>query len=197
MVRKSAGERALLPLTENQELSYPSDQQRLLTPRVEFPRVDVARGVQVRDIMTERVVTVPRSASLHEVTRRMRAFHVSGLPVVDGRGHVAGIVTETDVARVLGEKLGMSPLGVLLHETPLPLALQDEATLNRYRETLSRAKVKDVMSPDPVTIFPEASVEEAIRLMREERVNRLPVVKDGKLVGIVARQDLLAALLPT
>ncbi len=197
MVRKGAGEGVLLPLTEDQELSYPSDQLRLLRPRVEISPPDAARALRVRDVMTTRVVTVPGNASLHEVTRRLRSFHVSGLPVVDARRHVTGIVTETDVARVLGEQLGMSPLGVLLHETPLPLALQDEATLNRYRDTLARAKVRDVMTPDPVTVAPEATVEEAIRLMREERVNRLPVVENRRLVGIVARQDLLAALLPT
>ncbi len=194
---RTEGEGVLLPLTEEQELSYPSDQLRLRATTPRSARLEVVYNLRVRDIMTRAVVTIRRNDPLHEVTRRMRAFHVSGLPVVDAKGHVVGIVTETDVARVLGEKTGASPLGILLHETPLPRDLEDESLLNRYRSTLARVKVRYAMTPDPVTIGPRETVEAAVRLMQSERVNRLPVVEKRRLVGIVARQDVLTALLPT
>lgn len=187
---------ALLPLTEDQELSYPSDQLRVRPVARRESATQLVYNLRVRDIMTTRVVTVRSDAPLHEVTRRMRAFHVSGLPVVDARGRLVGIITETDVARELGERAGASPLDVLLHETPLPLAVQNEALLNRYRETLGRVKVSQVMTPDPVSISAGETLETAVRRMKEERVNRLPVIEEGRLVGLLARQDLLAALLP-
>ena len=187
---------ALLPLTEDQELSYPSDQLRVRPIARREEASPLVYNLRVRDIMTTRVVTVRSDAPLHEVTRRMRVFHVSGLPVVDGRGRLVGIITETDVARELGERAGASPLDVLLHETPLPLAVQNEALLNRYRETLGRVKVKQVMTPDPVSISAGETLETAVRRMKDERVNRLPVIDEGRLVGLLARQDLLAALLP-
>lgn len=190
-------EMASLPLTENQELSFPSDQQRVRVGGSSgAPGRSSDRGC-VRDVMTVRVVTVPADVSLHEATRRMRSNHVSGLPVVDADGDLVGIVTETDIGRVLGRGPGASPLDLLLHEFPLSAEQQHEAILNQYRETLARVRVREAMTPDPVTISPTATIASAVGKMREEKVNRLPVVEGHRVVGIVARQDLLLALLPT
>ncbi|HYK94200.1 MAG TPA: CBS domain-containing protein [Thermoplasmata archaeon] len=198
MARRRESETAALPLSEEEEFSYPATSRRGSRTSVRPASAPtLVYNLRVRDTMTRKVVTVLADSPLHEVTHRMRAFHVSGLPVVDADGRLVGIITETDVARVLGERTGASPLDVLLHETPLPLALQDEAMLNRYRETLSHVKVRDVMTPAPISIGAGDTLETAIRRMKEERVNRLPVLEEGRLVGLIARQDVLSALLPS
>jgi CBS-domain-containing membrane protein len=195
MTRSAEGS-AWLPLTELEEQSFPSDQLRLRSRAPDLTGMPSLRRRKVREVMTTAVVTVRPDAALNEATRRLRSNHVSGLPVVDGRGRLHGIVTETDVARVLGERLGASPLDLLLHMPRLPPAAQDESTMNRFRETLRRLRVRDAMTPDPVTIGPDEPLATALERMREERVNRLPVVKGRRVVGLLARQDLLTALLP-
>ena len=196
MPRKGSPAGALLPLSEDEEQAYPSVPPRMEPARRGSPGKDIVYNLCVRDVMSKRVVTVLADSPLHEVTRRMRAYHVSGVPVLDGQGRLAGIVTESDVTRVLGERTGASPLEVLLHDTPLPLAMQNDAMLNRYRETLARVKVREVMTPLPISIGAGETLETALRRMREERVNRLPVLEGGRLVGVIARQDVLTALLP-
>ena len=195
MTRSAEGS-AWLPLTEMEEQSFPSDQLRLRGQGPSLAAMPSLRRRKVREIMTTAVVTVAPEAPLHEVTRRLRANHVSGLPVVDARGRLTGIITETDLARVLGERLGASSLDLLLHSTRLPPAAQDEATVNRFRETLGRLRVREAMTPDPVTIGPDESLATALERMRDERVNRLPVVEGSRVIGLIARQDLLTALLP-
>jgi CBS domain-containing protein len=69
--------------------------------------------------------------------------------------------------------------------------------LKRFEDRLRKAiasKVEDMMTPDPITISPDASVKEAARLIAERRHNRLPVVEHGRLVGVVTRLDVLEAL---
>lgn len=193
---RNARERAALTLIEDPELSLPSDPVPLEERPVARHAGSRARPSRVEDVMTRRVVTVPADASLHEATRQMRSNHVSGLPVLDTAGDLVGIITETDVGRVLGRGPGASPLDLLLHEFPRYVEQQHEAILSQYRATLGRMSVREAMTPEPVTIPPEAPITAAVQRMREERVNRLPVVEGRKVVGIVARQDLLLALLP-
>jgi CBS domain-containing protein len=114
------------------------------------------------------------------------------VPVVNDGGRCVGIVTEADL--VLSEE------GADLH-LPHYIALFGGVVflepLKRFESRLKKAfasKVKDMMTSDPVTIGPDASVEEAGRVIAERRHNRLPVVEHGRLVGVVTRVDVLDAL---
>jgi CBS domain-containing protein len=72
-----------------------------------------------------------------------------------------------------------------------------EGLLVRYRHTLRRTRVGSAMTPDPVSIGPEATIEEASQALIEHKVNRLPVVDKGRLVGILSRTDIVRAIMPT
>jgi CBS domain-containing protein len=115
----------------------------------------------VRDAMTENPSSVDASASVVEAAKLMRDQQVGSLPVTDG-DNVVGMITDRDITTsVVAE------------------AADPEKT-----------SVGDVSSGDAISVGPDKDLEDALRLMASNQVRRLPVVEDGKLVGIVAQADI-------
>ena len=138
--------------------------------------------MRVKDLMTRDVATVGESASLKEVARLMVERGVSGIPVVNSERLVLGVVSEADlIVKAASRPESAGVLGSLF---------SSEAIDERL---LSATTAAEAMSTPPVTIDVDRSVGEAARLMVEHRVNRLPVLNDGRLVGIVSRADLVRA----
>jgi CBS domain-containing protein len=143
--------------------------------------------MKVRDVMTTRVVTIHSDASATQAAELMLQHGISGLPVVDADGNVVGIVTEGDFLR-------RAELGT---ERRRPRWLEFLAGPGQLAAEYTRAagrKVDDIMTSDVRTIDEEIELSEVVRLMESHRIKRLPVVRDGKLVGIVSRANLLHAL---
>jgi CBS domain-containing protein len=143
--------------------------------------------MKVRDIMSPRVISVAPEAGILEAIRLMLQNHISGLPVIDRFGALVGVVTEGDFLRrseTSTERRRPRWLEFLVG----PGRLADE-----YVRTHART-VKDVMTPEPVTIAEDAALEEAVALMEGRRIKRLPVVRGAEVVGIVSRANLLHAL---
>ena len=149
--------------------------------------------VEARHIMTKQVLTVRGSATLAEAAKVMRKHHVSGLPIVDKAGRVLGILSEKDVLRSLEEPLPSS-LPASLIDLVLTGGAGAQASLDKLRDHLEANRVERWMTPDPIVVPPEASVADIAELMRERKINRVPVVEGKRLVGIVTRYDVLNAL---
>jgi CBS-domain-containing membrane protein len=113
--------------------------------------------------------------------------NVSGLPVIDATGNVVGIVTEHDLLRQHTNGSRSHPPHWLQFMIKR-LEMAGESV--RFHEK----KVGEVMTRDPLTVTEDTPVEEACRLIGKHGIKRLPVVRDGRLVGIVARADLVRAL---
>ena len=144
--------------------------------------------------MTTEVVTATPDDSLFDVARVMRESRVSGMPVIAPDRTVLGIISERDLVRELHRAAGIfSFRGVL----DLVLAIEGvegpERLLAGVRH-LKTARVRDAMSPRPVTVGSDDTLSEALRLMGQYDINRLPVVDAGRLVGIVTRSDVLRAI---
>jgi CBS domain-containing protein len=122
--------------------------------------------MKVGEVMSRRVVAATPHATCQDLAKKMLSGFFSGLPVVDEQQRVIGIVTEFDILKVLQ---------------------------NREQYGFCSATAEEIMSKEPVCINEDAEVDEAIRLMRERRFIRLPVVRDGKLVGVISRGDILRA----
>ena len=138
--------------------------------------------MKVKDIMTVDVATVGQSASLKQVARVMTDCGVSGLPVVNADGYVLGVVTEADIiAKAASRPESLGVLGTLFR----PPGVDDRR--------LAATTAGQAMTTPPVNVDVDSSVAEAARLMVEHQVNRLPVVKGRKLVGIVSRADIVRA----
>jgi CBS domain-containing protein len=135
--------------------------------------------------MTEGVLSVTPGASLREAATVLVEHRVSGLPVVDDMGEVVGVLSETDIV--------MKASGGTEHSGYLAWFFDSDLT----GEKVAAETVGQAMSSPAVTITPDRTVHEAARNMIEERVNRLPVVRDGKLVGILTRSDIVRAFTRT
>ena len=139
--------------------------------------------MHVADLMSSPVQTVPPDATLKQVADTLVAHRISGLPVVDADGKVLGIVSEADILRKekgADERPG-GVLGWFFYESP-----------DVQRKVAARL-AGDAMTSPAVTVEPWQPAQRAAGLMVDHGVNRLPVVDEGKLVGIITRNDLLRA----
>ncbi len=147
--------------------------------------------VRVREAMTVPVVQLAPHDALAVALARLRNADVTGGPVVSEDGQVLGVLSERDIAKAVGARwLSSRPLEVLDLVLPgSPWARPD--ALRSLREGLQGLLVEDAMTTPPETVEADAPLGEAVRRMKLRRVNRLPVVQDGRLVGILTRRDLL------
>lgn len=143
--------------------------------------------MKVRDIMTADVVSVKRDTSINEIAKVMGARDISGVPVVDN-GVVIGIITELDLI-VRNTRMDMPHFLLILDLGTIPLELPGQYQ-ERMRHMLG-THAEDVMSRQVVTVGPDDNVEHLAELMVKRRVNPVPVVEHGRLVGIVSRADLI------
>jgi len=143
--------------------------------------------MRVRDLMTLGVFTVRTDTPVHEVAKLMSQHDVSGVPVLDAHGRLAGIVTELDLI-VRNGRLEM-PVFLQIFDAVVPLELPGHLQ-NRLRHMLG-THAADVMTRDVHTIGPDAEVEDLAQLMVKHDANPVPVVEGGKLVGIVSRSDIV------
>jgi CBS domain-containing protein len=146
----------------------------------------------VSEIMDTDPVTVAPETSVEDVVAAMRDHELPGLPVVDSEGTVWGMVTEADL--VLPDEDGDLHIPHYINLFGGTVFLEP---LSRFGDRLRKAfaaNAADMMTRDVDTVGPDTTVREAARLIHETGHNRLPVVQDGKLVGVVTRLDVLGAL---
>jgi CBS domain-containing membrane protein len=137
-------------------------------------------------LMTREVIRVKRKTPLGEVAETMARNNVSGLPVVESDGSVAGLITEKDFLRRLAPQNQGSLMGVIA------------ACLQAAGQTALALREKwaeDIMTSPALTLREDASLGEILRLFRERTINRAPVLNEqGRLTGIVTRADVLRIL---
>lgn len=119
------------------------------------------------DIMTRKVITIHSEASAQEAAQLLDQFRISGLPVVDTQGDLIGIITEADII----------------------------SKVNRYGLLdQSGLRVADIMSRNVTTVDEDTPVGDIATLLTERKIKRVPVVRQGRLVGIVSRGDIVHAV---
>jgi len=143
--------------------------------------------MKASDIMTRSVVSVTPETSIANAARLMVLRHISGLPVIDARGAVVGIVTESDLLR-RGET-GTAPR----HPRWVELLLGPGRLAEEFTRTHAR-KVGEVMTTDVASVSSETDLSDLVQRMNKRRIKRLPVIDNGLLVGIVTRANLMRAL---
>ncbi|MDF2118608.1 CBS domain-containing protein [Roseiarcaceae bacterium H3SJ34-1] len=143
--------------------------------------------MKTADVMTDRVISVRPDASVAAAAKVMDENGVSALPVTDSENHILGIISEGDLIRriEIGTKKRHS-WWLRLLTGPAPAAsdfVKSHAT-----------KVLDVMTKDVISVPEDAPLEEVATLMERYQVKRLPVVRDGKVIGIISRANIVRAL---
>lgn len=145
----------------------------------------------VADIMTRDVITVKRETTIRELANIFETRHVGSLPVVDDAGNLVGIVSASDLVEQ-GRNLHI-PTVISLFDWVIPLG--GERSLERDLQKITAQTVGEVCSTDVVTISPGDPVSTAADIMSTHKLHALPVVEGGKLVGIVARIDIIRNLI--
>lgn len=118
----------------------------------------------VKEAMNKEVKVISPSSSIREAADKMNKYRIGSLIALSGSGQVVGIITERDI-------------------------LTDVVALGKLSDEV---KVEDVMTKDLITISPDASLEDAADLMNNNKIKKLPVIENGRLVGIITASDLIA-----
>jgi CBS domain-containing protein len=128
--------------------------------------------MRVDELMQTEVQTVPSDAVLNDAVVVLAESRISALPVVDGAGRMVGVLSSTDV-----------------------LASEEEAEDRKARDTLfEKTLVRDLMTPRPLTIAPDAEVKEAAQQMLYADVHRLFVTEGDRLIGVISTTDIMRAV---
>lgn len=138
------------------------------------------------DVMTPDVVTVHPDTPVPELVKLLLARGISGAPVVDKDGVLVGVVTEGDLLR-------RAELGTERRRGSWVAFFTGTAVLAREYLRSHGLVVSDVMTPEAAAVAPDATLADIADLMETRRIRRVPVVKDGHLVGIISRANLLRA----
>jgi CBS domain-containing protein len=145
--------------------------------------------MKARDMMNTEVVTFAPDTTIREIARVLRTLGISGAPVIEG-GEVIGIVTESDL--IARHAHPHSPRYLPLLDAQIPLGGQRE-----YRELVRRIlgkTARDIMTVPVMTIDADAEAEDVATLMVESRADPIPVLENGRLVGIISHSDIIRVL---
>ncbi|NYH14155.1 CBS domain-containing protein [Paraburkholderia bryophila] len=139
------------------------------------------------DVMTSNVISVTPEMTVKEVARMFVENGISGAPVLDPDGHVAGMISEGDLLR-------RSEIGT--EERPRTSWLDLWSASHEARDYIKThaLKVRDVMTAGVVSVQPDTPLGEVAGILETRRIKRVPVMKAGRLVGIVSRANLVQAL---
>lgn len=152
----------------------------------------------VKDIMVKEVISFKPEDDLKEVALKFSKYKISGAPVLDDKGHVIGMVSEADIIATLEKNYkeikmvylspALSMVGLSFRDKPI-----DKKTEEIFKD-VGDIKVSEMMKHNVKTIGPDEDIKAVIDLIASGKINRVPVIKNGKLVGIVTRADIIRGL---
>lgn len=116
---------------------------------------------QAKHLMTDKVVAISPDASIDEAVSMLLDHRVSGLPVIDANGILLGVISEIDIIDLV------------------------------YKSDIETSRVRDHMTQNVCVLNVDASIDDAARIFCEQRIRRLPIVEEGRLVGVLSRRDLI------
>ncbi len=147
--------------------------------------------IKAKDIMTREIITVNPETEIAQAAGLLLEKRINGVPVVNDSGTLVGILCQSDL--IAQQKNIPIPSLFTLLDGYIPLTLSKH--LDKEVEKIAASKVAEAMTPNPVTVEPETDIERVAALMVEKNYHTLPVIEEGKLVGIVGKEDVLRTLI--
>jgi CBS domain-containing protein len=147
--------------------------------------------IKAKDIMTREVVTVPPDTEITSAASLLLEKGFNALPVVDQSGKLVGILCQSDL--IAQQQQLPLPSYFTLLDSIIPLGSQKR--MEREVQKIAAATVGQAMTPEPVIVGPDTGIEQVAALMVEKGFHTLPVLQDGKLVGVVGKKDILRTLI--
>ena len=148
--------------------------------------------LKARDIMSKNVVCVSPETEITQAAKLLLERHLNGLPVLDQKGLLVGIICQSDL--VFQQKKIPIPSVFTLLDGLIPLGSSHQIEIEVAK--IAAFKVEQAMTHDPVFVGPEATIEDIATIMVRKKIHSLPVVENGRLVGIVGKEDILRTLIP-
>jgi len=146
----------------------------------------------VKEVMTVDPITVTGGTEIFKAAKILLDNRINGVPVVDDAGKLVGILCQSDII-AQQKKL---PLPSLFSFLDGYISLSSTKNLEKEVRKIAATAVVDAMTPNPVTVGPDSSIETVAALMVDQNFHTLPVVENGVLVGVVGKEDILRTLLP-
>jgi len=147
--------------------------------------------LKVKDIMTRKLITVSPETEITQAAKLMLENRLNGLPVVDEAGRLVGILCQSDL--ISQQKTMPMPSLFTFLDGYIPLASKKQ--IEKQARKIAAITVAQAMTPEPVVVAPETGIQAVAALMVDKNFHTLPVVENGKLVGIVGKEDVLRTLL--
>lgn len=147
--------------------------------------------IKARDIMTRDLITLTPDMDFASAAKILLDNHFNGAPVVDEDGQLVGILCQSDLV-AQHKKLPVPTLVTLLDSF---VRLTSAKELEKQARKIAAMTVGEAMTHKPVTVRPDTGIETIAGLMVDSNLHTLPVVEDGKLVGIIGKEDVLRTLL--
>ncbi|MFH7325593.1 CBS domain-containing protein [Desulfurivibrio sp. C05AmB] len=144
-----------------------------------------------QDIMTTEVITVSPEMPVEELAALLWEKKISGAPVVDEAGNLLGVVTESDLIDQ-AKKLHI-PTAITILEAVI--FLERGRKVEEQVSKMAGSKVKDISAGKPVTVNPDTPLDEIATIMAEKQIHTLPVVDQGRLVGVIGKADIIRTLM--
>ena len=153
--------------------------------------------LKVRDLMTTQLVTLQPTDTVKKAAIKFAVDNISGAPVVDNRNHLLGILSENDILNtILKSQIALDDENhdsvSLTYSMDSPTETDD--ILKKVSEEISNLEVSAIMTRTVLTTTPDTTIMEVLRAMIEMKVNRVPVVEKGVVIGIISRGDIIFAL---
>lgn len=148
--------------------------------------------VKAKDIMTREVITVYPDTEVTKAAQLMLDNHLNGLPVIDREGDLQGIICQSDLM-AQQRKIPLPSFFVIL-DTAIPMVSQH--SIEAQVKKMAASKVSEAMTPEPITVDPETALEDIATLMVKHDIHTVPVFEQGRLVGIIGKEDVLRTIMP-
>ncbi|HET6515581.1 MAG TPA: CBS domain-containing protein [Thermodesulfovibrionales bacterium] len=145
--------------------------------------------LKAKDIMTREVVLVSPDTTVEELGRLFIEKGISGAPVADSEGRIAGIITENDL--ISKNSRFHIPTILRLFDAFIPLGT---SRLEAEIKKMAATTVRDACTKEVVTISEETPIDEVATIMNDKKIHLLPVVKAGKVVGIIGKRDFIKGI---
>jgi CBS domain-containing protein len=147
--------------------------------------------LKARDIMTKEVISVYPETEVVQAARLLLEHRINGLPVLDQEEHLIGIICQSDLISQQ-KKIPLPSFFILLDSV---IQLPSIKNIEKELQKIAAIAVKDAMTPNPVTVDPDTALEDIATLMVKNNIHTLPVLDQGRLVGIIGKEDILRTLM--
>ena len=147
--------------------------------------------MKVKDIMTRKLITVSPETEITRAAKLLLENRINGMPVVDEAGRLVGILCQSDL---LSQQKSL-PMPSLFTFLDGYIPLTSSKQIEKQVQKIAAITVAQAMTRDPVFVEPETTIQAVAALMVDKNFHTLPVVDEGKLVGVVGKEDVLKTLL--